>query len=353
MMKARLLALTAWISFATACAVDQATAPRSVPQPTPAQVEAYVVNANRTADAAEAYIRSHSGSGSPLAGLTPEAMQVRLAGLRSIAAEQRHLGAQARAFASGRGPTPDILSSPPQVLKDGIIDIIDKPNTFSELNLGSIGDAYAFTHTFFPAQITQHTTGTVTVGTTVWQVDYTEGTGSLFSTGYYGQFYIDPVQCSSAPAHGALFTVHSAEATVLGFKFVVQTYPTSAESSCDPQHLPCYTMPGLTGGGHIIPPGGVDNYPTYSGSYDPYAEGGTDDGTCASSEGSGGGGGSVSGTQFHPGDSTGGETVSWSTGQGNGGSSACGGAAVVEYACIEQWTSNGWETWGCGYVTTC
>jgi hypothetical protein len=111
-------------------------------------------------------------------------------------------------------------------------------------------------------------------------------------------------------------------------------------------------MPGLTGGGQIMPPGGVDNYPAYSESYDPYAEGDTYDGTCDGSGGSGGGSGG-SGIQYYPGDSTGGETVSWTTGQGNGGSSACGGAAVVEYACIETWNGGGWETWGCGYVTTC
>jgi hypothetical protein len=270
---------------------------------------------------------------------------------RSIAAEQRQLSSEAQAFASGRGPAPDMLSSPPEVLKDGLIDIIDKPNTWSELNLNSVGDAYAFTHTFFPAQIKQHATGTVTVGGTPWTIDHEDGTGSLFATGYYGQFYVDPVQCWSAPAQGNITTTHSADAKLFDLGFHLQTYDTYASSSCDPQHMPCYTMPGLTGGGHIIPPGDVDNHPAYSESYDPYAEDGPDTGTCT---GSGGGGdGTASGAQYHPGDSTGGETVSWGTGQGNGGSSACGAAAIVEFVCIEQWTSSGWEIWGCGYVTTC
>lgn len=87
--------------------------------------------------------------------------------------------------------------------------------------------------------------------------------------------------------------------------------------------------------------------------YDPYSsdQGGTD---CDSGgDGSGGGGGS--GTQYNPGDNTGGELVSWSTGIGIGGSSACGDDAVVEYICIDVWNpkTQQWEEWSCGYATTC
>jgi hypothetical protein len=354
MRKAIQLLLATGLTLATACAEDQTTAPRAVPQPTPAQVRTYIDNANRVAAAAEAYVRTYSRPGASVRGVSPAAMRARLAGLKVIAAEQRQLGAQAEMFAAGSGPALDILGTGVAPRSDGIINIIDRDNTWSQLNLDSRGDWFAFTHTFFPAQIDQKTSGTVRVGTTDWSVNHEEGTGVFFSTGYYGQFYIDAVQCWAEPAHGALDTEHSAGAQFLSTGFKVDAYHSQADASCDPQHLPCYTMPGLTGGGHIIPPGGVDNYPAYSESYDPYAEGGTADGTCDSSGGSSGAGdGSASGTPFHPGDSTGGETVSWSTGQGNGGSSACGGAAVVEFACIEQWTSNGWETWGCGYVTTC
>jgi hypothetical protein len=83
--------------------------------------------------------------------------------------------------------------------------------------------------------------------------------------------------------------------------------------------------------------------------YDPYAESGPSD--CDDSYGGGGG----SGTYYNPGDSTGGETVDWGTGQGDGGSSACGVKAVVEYVCIDIYNeeTQEWEEWSCGYATTC
>ena len=86
--------------------------------------------------------------------------------------------------------------------------------------------------------------------------------------------------------------------------------------------------------------------------YDPYAGDGPES-PCLEPGSSGGSGGS--GTQFSPGDHTGGETVDWQTGIGNGGTSACGADAVVEYVCIDIWNSETqrWEEWGCGYVTMC
>jgi len=103
---------------------------------------------------------------------------------------------------------------------------------------------------------------------------------------------------------------------------------------------------GLGGGA-----GCTDNELT-SSEYDPY-EPGAGDG--CGSDGSGGSGGGGSGQQYSPGQYTNGETVSWATGVGNGGTSACGSAAQVDYICIDVWneTSGEWETWGCGYVTTC
>lgn len=85
--------------------------------------------------------------------------------------------------------------------------------------------------------------------------------------------------------------------------------------------------------------------------YDPYSDG--DDGSmpCGESDS----GGTASGVQFYPGDNTGGETVDWNSGKGNGGKSACGAAAVVEYVCFDTWNEEKqqFEEWGCGYVTTC
>jgi len=86
-------------------------------------------------------------------------------------------------------------------------------------------------------------------------------------------------------------------------------------------------------------------------SYDPYA---SDSRNCGDmSNGGDDGAGTGGGTQYNPGDSTGGETVDWGTGQGNGGSSQCGASAVVEYVCIDYWDGEKWAVWGCGYVTTC
>lgn len=87
--------------------------------------------------------------------------------------------------------------------------------------------------------------------------------------------------------------------------------------------------------------------------YDPYSEDG--DETCA--EGGSGGGSPPpgSGIPYSPGDHTGGETVDWNTGIGNGGSSTCGADAVVEYICIEISLDGitNWASWACGYATTC
>ena len=99
---------------------------------------------------------------------------------------------------------------------------------------------------------------------------------------------------------------------------------------------------GCDGGGNTALIENVDYDP-----YDPMVEGwGTDAGGCTQ-EGSG--------TQYQPGDYTGGETVDWGTGQGNGGTSACGDQAVVEWVCIDVYNleTGTWEEWGCGYVTTC
>jgi hypothetical protein len=84
--------------------------------------------------------------------------------------------------------------------------------------------------------------------------------------------------------------------------------------------------------------------------YDPYDPGvSLDGGDCES------GGSTGTGTQYEPGDYTGGETVDWGTGIGNGGTSACGEEAMVEYVCIDTYNeeTGEWEKWGCGFVTTC
>jgi len=83
-----------------------------------------------------------------------------------------------------------------------------------------------------------------------------------------------------------------------------------------------------------------------SDQYDPYAH-------QQGCDGGGGGGSGGSGIQYQPGDYTGGENVSWTSGIGIGGDSSCGAEARVEYICIDYWNGSEWVNWGCGFVTTC
>ncbi|HEX8696797.1 MAG TPA: hypothetical protein VF746_30540 [Longimicrobium sp.] len=95
----------------------------------------------------------------------------------------------------------------------------------------------------------------------------------------------------------------------------------------------------------------------YEVGYTPYEDGSPTPSTCGGGTGGSGTTGEDpgSGTQFYPGDYTGGETVDWETGKGNGGTSACGDKAVVEYVCIDVYNeeTGQWEQWSCGYATTC
>lgn len=99
-----------------------------------------------------------------------------------------------------------------------------------------------------------------------------------------------------------------------------------------PIDLPRLISTGSSGG----PCGDITNV-----IYDPYSESSED---CSNIG---------SGTQYEPGQSTGGETVDWGSGTGNGGSSACGDSAVMEYVCIDIWNGEQWVEWACGYATVC
>ena len=93
-----------------------------------------------------------------------------------------------------------------------------------------------------------------------------------------------------------------------------------------------------------------------SASYDPYADATSDNAGSDCDDGGGtseGGSNPGSGTQFGEGDYTGGETVDWGTGVGNGGSSECGAAAQVRYVCIDIYIDGAWRQWSCGWATTC
>ncbi len=112
--------------------------------------------------------------------------------------------------------------------------------------------------------------------------------------------------------------------------------------SQDPVDRPIMIRSACNGGGG----------PVYGwAEYDPYDPANQDDGCDGEEEGGWGG----SGTQYGEGDHTGGETVDWNTGIGNGGVSACGENATVELSCIEIWNdkSQKWDIYSCGYATTC
>jgi hypothetical protein len=98
-----------------------------------------------------------------------------------------------------------------------------------------------------------------------------------------------------------------------------------------------------------------DNAAYGSTEYDPYDSGLPEDESCSGGTGGTGEEDSGSGIQFVPGDYTGGETIDWETGIGNGGTSVCGDLAQVEFICIDTWNAvtEEWETWSCGYATTC
>jgi hypothetical protein len=86
----------------------------------------------------------------------------------------------------------------------------------------------------------------------------------------------------------------------------------------------------------------------------PYGDGTRTIATFSCSSGGGYGSATGSGTQFGEGESTGGETVSWGTGKGDGGVSKCGENAVVRYVCIDITATDGsWTTFSCGWATTC
>jgi len=105
----------------------------------------------------------------------------------------------------------------------------------------------------------------------------------------------------------------------------------------------CCSGCGSGGGGGS----GTELMPVTSADYDPYY-------ADYSADCGGTGEAPSSGTQYGPGDSTGGETVDWGSGIGNGGTSTCGTQAIVEYVCIDVWVDGvGWVEWGCGYVTAC
>jgi hypothetical protein len=95
-------------------------------------------------------------------------------------------------------------------------------------------------------------------------------------------------------------------------------------------------------------------FDVYGSEYDPYSGYSGAGADCSIKNPDDDGGTPGSGIPYQPGDYTGGETVDWQTGVGNGGVSVCGQAAKVEYICIDT-SEDGthWVEYSCGYATTC
>ncbi|MDB4951589.1 MAG: hypothetical protein JWM27_4238 [Gemmatimonadetes bacterium] len=339
----RLLILAA-VSALAACAPDRATVPAPQPrQPTARELREYSELVGMVASHAEAYARTHSAPDAALDGLTSDEMRKRVQALTAMAAEMRRRGREAEEYAMGRrsGPVSNLVAD--NVAAGG--SIFDVDGTFSWINIDGGGKAEAFTHLKAPAQIA-HTMSINISGSSTWAFSDEQDTGLIPTTGYYSSADLPFVACFEAAATGTVSTQHKAGWTVAGLGLQSASMNTHSENACDPQHLPCYQMPrlpGMNGGGGVL---GGPNDNGYSDAYDPYASGSD----CSDT----GGDGSIgSGIQFVPGDYTGGETVGWSTGIGNGGASACGLAAQVEYVCVEVLVGTEWKDWGCGYVTTC
>jgi len=127
--------------------------------------------------------------------------------------------------------------------------------------------------------------------------------------------------------------------------------PVGYGGTVKPRQIACESGGGGSGGGGGgFGSGGAEGEiaPVVSADYDPYDSALSDGEGCPPGDSTG------NGTQYEPGDSTGGETVDWGTGVGNGGESACGDEAIVEYICIDYWVEGiGWVEWSCGYATTC
>ena len=129
----------------------------------------------------------------------------------------------------------------------------------------------------------------------------------------------------------------------IGFKGTVRPVRSACGDGLGPTPLADQQLSGMEGSASLD---------IFSDDYDPYSSGPED---CGDDPPSGSVEGTGSGTQYQPGDATGGETVDWETGIGDGGASYCGPTAIVEYICIDTWDSETqkWVGWSCGYATTC
>ena len=268
----------------------------------------------------ESYLAQHPHLGSNRA-LTLEDMLARARGA-SGAADLRRI--------PGYGPRFDTSD---EVDHAGVFDV---NGTFEDIQLLMNPSVWSFTKVTIPAVLSAEMSGTATNGGQQHSISAT-GNTTVATLGYVMKVQLPEINCYEAAADVNTATQHTAGWNIRGFGLTFGSLRTVAAANC-PGPQPCHTG----GGTEVDQPAGPNTEPGSDG-YDPYS----------SDSGCGSGGSSGSGTQYYPGDNTGGETVDFGTGIGNGGQSACGEAAVVEFVCIDIYNEEGWVSWACGYVTSC
>ncbi len=294
----------------TACS-ESLTGPRGM-QPVPistADYQAFVANA---ASELEAYIADKESSTSPL---TSERRDELRRMVRSARAQQ--LPPESASNSESVETSSERMEANSEVEAAGIIN-----QFWTDLDL-HLKKVRALTSVNIPAVLEFNLSGTTEVGGFEYPISSSKSTAPFPVWWFSVHTDLMEVNCGIRAARGVVATEHTAGWHVKGFGFVPAHKRSSDSDSCEPPRSACD--------------------PTLA-SYDPYEE------TCSGGSSSGG---TASGTQFTEGERTGGETVNWQTGVGNGGSSACGADAVVEWVCIDIEGEDGWQHWSCGYATTC
>jgi hypothetical protein len=183
-----------------------------------------------------------------------------------------------------------------------------------------------------PVTLTGAPSGRVYSGTAVYL--YTNGQSTLYN--YYDWVGISG---NGVQAHASL---KSEQRYCPGFYWVIVGFEVTANAVCDTGTEGDGSGEVSNGTRSVTESPGDDSYSRGDGTRETAAEGGS----CESTFGTGGGG---SGQIYSEGDYTGGETVDWNTGAGDGGVSACGESARVEKISIEISP----DKWVTGYATTC
>lgn len=316
---------TSAVAALAACTADFVTGPAADVQPASPWVRYGDFQASVASE-----IRAYLAEADP-----PRERRDALAAVMNAAAQQAEL---ARRVTRGADRVRWDMAPATEVEKAGLFD---PAGTFTDINL-YIGDIAVFSKVTIPAMLSVSVNGSSVSNGREFPISHNASTSPFVSIGFLTKVGLREVDCYSAPASANVSTDHSAGWHVFGQGWVPAHMRTIDFEDCNGPPAPC--NPG---------PRENPDEPTISSmsatdpGYDPYDSGSSD---CEGSDG-----GSGSGIPYSPGDFTGGETVDWGTGVGNGGVSVCGKEAMVEYVCIDFWNDGEqkWDAWSCGYSTTC